>query len=195
MKCLSMQVERLFMSGYGMTPGMFYVKEHCPQQAVDGITMPAETRQLRLGAHMLVNISPELLQVGFSNGAVAFDRNNIVIHRASVRLGKDGFFELIPERENDKDGALCFFDVGTGGYSCVEYATDKHEVIARGVTESLPFVGYETVALVAMQPGSSVQANRYAKRWLIFGESILRETLSYLFDGKTLSLQNPTPRR
>lgn len=195
MKCLSMQVERLFMSGYGMTPGMFYVKEHCPQQAVGGITVPAETRELCLGARMKVTLSTELLRVGFSNGSVAFERNNIVVHRASVRLGKDGYFELIPERENDKDGALCFFDVGSGGYSCIEYATDKHEVIARGVTDSLPLVGYETVALVAMQPGSTVQANRYAKRWVFFGESVLRETLSYIFDGNKLSLQNPRPSR
>lgn len=195
MKCLSMQVERQFISALGTAPGMVYVKDHCPNQSQDGISVHAELRALYLDADMKVNVTTELIRIGLGNGDVKFEGNRIVILRASVRLGRDGFFELIPESANDKDGALCLFDLGSGGYSSVEYSADKFEIIARGVTDYVPFVGGASIALVAMKPGSVVQAQRFSKRWLVFGENVLRETLSYFFDGKSLSLQNPSPRR
>lgn len=195
MKCLTMQIDRQLISGLGMTPGMLYVKDHCPKRSVNGITVHAEVRALYLDATMKVNITSELLRIGLGNGDVKFEGNRITILRASVRLGRDGYFELIPETPNDKDGAICLFDLGAGGYSTVEYAAEKFELIARGMTDCVPFVGYASVALVAMQPGSYLQAQRYSKRWLVFGENVLRETLSYFFDGNELSLQNPPASR
>jgi len=186
-----MQIDRQLISGLGlMTPGMVYVKDHRPKQPTDGITIHAESRVLRLDENMIVNVTSELIRIGLGDGSVKFENSRITILRASVRLGRDGFFELIPEQANDKEGALCFFDVGSGGYSSVEYATRQLESIASGITNYMPFVGFDTVALVAMKPGSSVQAIRRSKRWIFFGERVVRETLSYHFDGKRLSLQN-----
>lgn len=195
MKCLTMQIDRQLISGLGMAPGMVYVKDHCPNHSQDGISVHAELRALYLDAGMKVNVTTELIRIGLGNGDVKFEGNRITILRASVQLGRDGYFELIPERANDKEGALCLFDLGSGGYSSVEYSADKFEVIARGITEYVPFVGYASVALIAMKPGSVVQAQRFSKRWLVFGENVLRENLSYFFDGNKLSLQNPSPRR
>jgi hypothetical protein len=185
-----MKVDRQFISGYGMAPGMIYIKEHRPSTPTEGITVHAETRVLRLDDNMIVNVTSELIRVGLGNGDVKFEGGRITILRASVRLGSDGFFELIPEYANDKEGALVFFDIGSGGYSCVEFSTEPFATIASGVTDYVPFIGFDTVLLVAMKPGSSVLARRHSKRWIFFGESVVRETLSYHFDGKTLSLQN-----
>lgn len=190
MKCLTMQIDRQFISGYGMAPGMIYVKDHRPKSPIDGITVHAETRFLQLDENMIVNVTSELIRIGLGNGDVKFEGGRIIILRASVRLGNDGFFELIPEHANDKEGALVFFDIGSGGYSCVEFTTEPFASIASGITEYVPFVGFNTVVLVAMKPGSSVLARRHSKRWIFFGDSVVRETLSYHFDGKTLSLQD-----
>lgn len=198
MKCFSMQIDRQLISDFGIMPGvsgMVYVKNHRPDTPSEGIVVPAESRELYLDDSMKVNITPQLLRIGLGNGDVTFERGRLTILRASVRLGSDGYFELIPELPSDKEGALCFFDVGSGGYNSVEYVAGKYDVLARGVTNSMPFIGYDTVALVALKPGSYVHAQRYGKRWMVFGESVLRETLSYFFDGKTLSLKNNTSRK
>lgn len=192
MKCLTMQIDRHFISGNGMTPGMIYIHDHRPKVPKDGITVPAESRILRLDDNMLVNVTSELIRIGLGNGDVRFEGGRITILRASVRLGKDGFFELIPEHASDKEGALVFFDIGSGGYSCVEFTTEPYASIASGITDYVPFIGFDTVLLAAMKPGSTVVARRHSKRWILFGESVVRETLSYHFDGKTLSLQDPS---
>lgn len=190
MKCLTMQIDRHFISGYGMAPGMIYIRDHRPKTPTDGITVPAETRTLYLDENMLVNVTSELIRIGLGNGDVKFEGGRITILRASVRLGKDGFFELIPEHASDKEGALVFFDIGSGGYACVEFTTEPFASIASGITEYVPFIGFDTVLLAAMKPGSTVVARRHSKRWILFGESVVRETLSYHFDGKTLSLKD-----
>ncbi len=190
MKCLTMQIDRQFISSLGMAPGMIYVKDHRPSQPTGGISINAETRVIRLDESMIVNVTSELVRIGLGNGDVQFDGGRMLILRASVRLGRDGFFELIPERADDKAGALVFFDVGSGGYSTVEYTVNAFESIATGVTNYMPFVGYDTVMLAAMKPGSNVLARRWSKRWIFFGERVLQETLSYHFDGNTLSLQD-----
>jgi hypothetical protein len=188
-----MQIEREFISSLGMTPGMIYIKDHRPSQPTEGISNDAENRVIRLDESMIVNVTSELVRIGLGNGDVQFDGHRMLILRTSVRLGRDGFFELIPERADDKDGALVFFDVGSGGYGTVEYLTNKFESVASGVTNYMPFFGYETTILAALKPGSYVLARRHSKRWWFFGERVLKETLSYHFDGRTLSLQDLPP--
>lgn len=190
MKCLTMQVDRQFVSGMGITPGMIYIKDHRPSTPIEGIAIPSETRKLRLDEDNLVNVSSELIRTGLGNGHVRFEGNMLIVLRASIRVGKDGFFELVPERLDDTSGALAYFDVGSGGYSTVEYITDPLETIARGIPAYLPLVGNDSVILTALKPGSYVLVRRSSKRWIFFGESIVKESLSYHFDGKTLSLQD-----
>jgi hypothetical protein len=189
MKCLTMQVDRQLISSLGLSPGMIYVKDHRPSQPTEGILFNAEDRVIRLDENMIVNVTPHLIQLGLLSGDVRSDGSRMLILRASVRLGRDGFFELIPERVEDMNGALVFFDVGCGGYSTVDYETQSLNKIATGVPNSIPFIGYEAVALTALKPGSTVVAKRFSKRWIVSGESVLKETLSYYFDGNTLSLQ------
>jgi hypothetical protein len=193
MKCLTMQVDRQLISNLGLSPGMVYVKDHRPSQPTEGILFNAKDRVIRLDENMIVNVTPHLIQLGLVNGDVRFDGFRMLILRASVRLGRDGFFELIPERAEDINGALVFFDVGCGGYSTVEYQTQSLNIIATGVISSMPFIGYETVVLTAMKPGNTVVVRRSSKRWIFFGERVVKETLSYYFDGNMLSLQNRPP--
>ncbi len=189
MKCLTMQIERQFVSSLSMTPGIIYVKDHRPSQPTEGISVYGQNRVIRLDESMIVNVTSELVRIGLGNGDVRIEGHRMLILRASVQLGRDGYFELIPERTDDKDGALVFFDVGSGGYGTVEYLTNRFESIATGITNFMPFFGWETKILAAMKPGSNVLAHRHSKRWVLFGERVLKETLSYHFDGRSLSLQ------
>lgn len=189
MKCLTIQIDRVFMSS-PVSPGMMlYVKNHSPSEATDGISIHTSSRVIRLDAEMIVNVSPDLIHFGLISGDVVIEGERLRILRASVRLGPDGFFELIPQHENDKDEALVFFDVGSGGYNSVEYVASPFNAIASGVTNCLPFFGMEMVLLAALKPGSHVLVNRYSPRWFIFGKDVLREQLVYKFDGNALKLQ------
>ncbi|HEY9678364.1 MAG TPA: hypothetical protein V6C76_10165 [Drouetiella sp.] len=193
MKCLTMQVDRRFVTSYGMMPGMIYVQDHDPSRADAGISVDAEEPVLRLGDTQ-VNVSRALLRQGLANGDVTMWQYRLFIHRASIQLGRDGYFELIPERADDKDGALVYFDVGSGIHATVEYETKPFESIATGAINSLPWIGHETVMLAALKPGSTVKAHRYTKRRIFWGDLVRKQTLAYTFDGKWLQMRDVTAR-
>lgn len=193
MKCLSLNVKRDFIPGVYMSPGFFVVNDHYPTTAEVGISVPIVDRTIRMDRNLIVRVNDALLNPALN--AVRYERDCLVVLRASVRLGEDGFFEFIPERADDKDGAIVFFDVGSGEHSIVRYSTKPFEAIATGVSDLSLFFGYEETLLVAMAPGSCVYIHRLEKQWIFFGKEQLQEVLTYRWDGQQLVLANVSAQR
>jgi hypothetical protein len=143
----------------------------------------------------IVRINKALLDPALGAVRSDDDDDQLVVLRASVQLGSDGFFELIPERGDDKNGAIVFVDIGAGAHSIVRYTTNGFERIATGGAEFFPFSGYQETLLAALAPFSCVKVNRYQKRWIFFGKEELKEVLTYRFDGRKLVLTNLSPSR
>lgn len=179
MKCLTVQAERVFHSGV-MTPGFFTVPNPYPP-STDGIAVNPESRTIVLDSRMLIRVDPTLLAASPLD-----DRGMGKVLRATVVLGADGYFTLIPEQTGDEEGVLALFDVGFAPGQLVVYEAKPGAKIASGMVGDL-FSGDEEVALFMLKPGDQVAAVRSERKYIFFGRFEPLEKALYSFDGAAIT--------
>lgn len=157
--------------------------------AVDGIALNGD-REVSLCGYSKLKVSDELLRLPAGSAITREDRD-ITVLRASVDKKPNGDCVLVPERDDDRDGALIVVDVG--GASHLYYEVNDAAVVARHVEDSGRW-GRDEQLIVQVQPFERVHAIRRNLKWVFWGEMRTRETLHISFDG-TKVFYDVTPKR
>jgi hypothetical protein len=185
MRCFSL-IARDFVaspSEVGLQASAFgYYRIDAYPKSTEGIELHPTDRTVRVGFAQKVPASEELLKLSPESGAIRRGDRDVTILRASIDMSS-GNPILVPERDDDKDNALVYLDVGPGHSTHIRYLVEPPALVAHSRADG--DTGHERV-LVIMKPFEPVVANRSMKRWLFFGAERLREVLRIAFDGRNI---------
>lgn len=163
-----------------------------------GIDLDPTDRCVVVGWTVRVPVSQALLDQPPSSGAIERDGRRVTVLRASVNKDAAGTMQLVPERTDDREGAIVLLDVGAGRYLNLRYQNlDKQlrpdQIVAR-VKIADSFGIQDEKLLVQVKPWEPLVAVRSDKRWWLWGQERVRETLNIRFDGRSLFYDTPESR-
>jgi hypothetical protein len=79
----------------------------------DGVCASSADLTIHMNSGAIVRVNGALIYPALDPalGAVRYEGDYFVVTRASLQLGTDGSFELVPERDDDTHGEIVFVDV------------------------------------------------------------------------------------
>ena len=184
MKCFSLKSMRFVTSGVtpmGVGPRVTFVHENYPP-AEAGLELSASDRCLVIGGERRIPASDELLALSPDTGAIKRDGHRVIIYRASLER-RDGQYWLVPEKEDDREKALVYVDIG-GTILRFERKPGDPDFIERVTNDDLGL--HDEKILAVLEPFKPLTAVRSSKRWVFWGKESVNELLPIKFDGDTL---------
>lgn len=150
-----------------------------------GLKVRRGQTELEFCPDLKVSLSPDLL----ANCKPANDDPELlIIERASLERQPSGALALVPEKEDERSGALVLLDLGRGSYNSVRYEVGNR-VFLRARRSSDALFGSEELALVELPVDRPFYAYRSSRRWYCFGNEVVGERLQVRFDGRDLSCE------
>lgn len=167
---------------------------HYPRPTL-GLDLDPTDRSFEVGWTQRIPVSPELLELRPESKAIERDGRRVTLLRASVERSDSGAVRFVPERADDKEGAIVYLDVGAGKYLNVHFtnldtALRKDQILAR-VRIDDRFGTYDEKLLVQLKPFEPIVAVRSDRRFWLWGQERVRETLKIRFDGRDLFYDTP----
>jgi hypothetical protein len=140
-----------------------------------------------------VPASEGLLKLSADGRSVKREGRDVSVLRASVEM-RNGSAVLVPERDDDKDGALILLAVQARPGIYLTHEADKELVLAKGVDDSGRW-GRDEELLIKLKPWQSVKCVRRDRKWFFWGDIRHVETLTIRFDGRNVHFDVNPPRR
>lgn len=192
MKCFTLRPEtHVFVGGSPHGLGSYAITDRYPTVR-SGIDLN-DDHAVSLAFAASVPASEALLKLSADGRSVKREGRDVSVLRASVEM-QNGAPVLVPERDDDRDGALILLAVQARPGIYLTHEADKELVLASGVDDSGRW-GRDEELLIKLKPWQSVKCVRRDRKWFFWGDIRHVETLTIRFDGRNVHFDVNPPRR
>lgn len=194
MKCFTLRPQTQIVTGgspHGLGGGVYAITERYPT-ASPGINLN-DKHTVTLAWDTDVPASEALLKLSADGRQLKRVGRDVTVLRASAD-NQAGRAVLVPERDDDKDGALILLSVQARPGIYLTHEADDELVVARGVDDDGRW-GRNEELLIRLKPWQSVKCIRRDRKWFFWGEVRHVETLTIRYDGQNVFYDVNPPKR
>ncbi len=169
--------------------------QHLYPQSRKGIDLDPVDRTVVIGNTVRIPVSRELLDLSPESKAIDRDGQRVTLLRASVERSDSGAVRLVPEKAEDREGAIVYLDIGTGKHTSLHFRNLEKQLRAEQVLARVRikqrFGNYDEKLLVRLRAFEPLSAIRTDRRFWVWGEERIRERLKIRYDGRSLFYDMP----